>query len=232
MVHMDITPYVDRLRADLTAAAAAGGEPVRDAAERLSLALDPAMRLGLMEVLSEAAAEITSAMRTGSVETRLAGRDIEFVLDQSATTAPPTEDTATTETDEGDLARRRYKLTSTVPALRDREIVSVAGYQRLFREYIAGHMNDPDPLRAELMAAAVASAHNHVLRRWLRGDTVDPVREIDEAMRQVAALFTLRAPGSGADGTTVIAFRTAQPLETILPAIRHVLDQKEVNGPA
>lgn len=134
--------------------------------------------------------------------------------------------------DEGDLARRRYKLTSTVPALRDREIVSVAGYQRLFREYIAGHMNDPDPLRAELMAAAVASAHNHVLRRWLRGDTVDPVREIDEAMRQVAALFTLRAPGSGADGTTVIAFRTAQPLETILPAIRHVLDQKEVNGPA
>ena len=102
MVHMDITPYVDRLRADLTAAAAAGGEPVRDAAERLSLALDPAMRLGLMEVLSEAAAEITSAMRTGSVETRLAGRDIEFVLDQSATTAPPTEDTATTETDEGE----------------------------------------------------------------------------------------------------------------------------------
>src|ERR1700752_3119575 len=60
--------------------------------------------------------------------------------------------------DEGDLARRRYALTSTVPALRDREIVSVAGYQRLFREFIAGWMADtaePDPLRAELMAAAV-----------------------------------------------------------------------------
>src|SRR6202046_1699916 len=38
---------------------------------------------------------------------------------------------------EGDLARRRYALTSTVPALRDREIVSVARYQRLLREYIA-----------------------------------------------------------------------------------------------
>jgi len=38
---------------------------------------------------------------------------------------------------EGDLARRRYALTSTVPALRDREIASVARYQRLFREFAA-----------------------------------------------------------------------------------------------
>ena len=39
--------------------------------------------------------------------------------------------------DEGDLARRRYALTSAVPALRDREIASVARYQKLFREFIA-----------------------------------------------------------------------------------------------
>ena len=127
MVYMDITPYVDRLRADLTAAAAAGGEPVRDAAERLSLALDPAMRLGLMEVLSEAAAEITSAMRTGSVETRLAGRDIEFVLDQSATTAPPTEDTATTETDEGDLARITVRIPESIKT-RAEELAAKGGH--------------------------------------------------------------------------------------------------------
>ena len=42
--------------------------------------------------------------------------------------------------DEGDLARRRYALTSRVPALRDREIASVARYQRLFREFITGWM--------------------------------------------------------------------------------------------
>src|ERR1700761_530259 len=41
---------------------------------------------------------------------------------------------------ERDLGARRDKLTSTVPALRDREIVSVARYQRLFREYIASHV--------------------------------------------------------------------------------------------
>jgi AcrR family transcriptional regulator len=129
--------------------------------------------------------------------------------------------------DEGELARRRYALTSTVPALRDREIVSVARYQRLFREYIAGWMADrgeSDALKAELMAAAVASAHNHVLRRWLRGDSTDPVREVDAAMRQVISLFTPRAPGPDTDGTTVVAFRTSQPLETVLPAIKQVIE--------
>jgi AcrR family transcriptional regulator len=140
--------------------------------------------------------------------------------------------------DEGDLARRRYVLTSTVPALRDREIVSVARYQRLFREYIAERMADGEPavsgepaeggasaaLQAELMAATVASAHNHVLRRWLRGESDDPVRELDDAMRQVIALFAPRAPGLDSDGTTVLAFRTGQPLEALLPAIRQALE--------
>src|ERR1700747_2450222 len=94
--------------------------------------------------------------------------------------------------DEGDLARRRYALTSTVPALRDREIASVARYQRVFREFIAGWAGDPSEsaqLRAELIAAAAVAAHNHVLRRWLRGDSADPLTELDLAMRQVTAAF-------------------------------------------
>src|SRR3984957_5566320 len=86
--------------------------------------------------------------------------------------------------DEGDLARRRYALTSKVPALHDREIVSVARYQRLFREFIAEWMAgrpEYSALQAELMAAAVVSAHNHVLLLWLRGESPDPVHEVDEA---------------------------------------------------
>ncbi|HEY6491780.1 MAG TPA: TetR family transcriptional regulator [Trebonia sp.] len=128
--------------------------------------------------------------------------------------------------DEGDLARRRYALTSTVPALRDREIASVARYQRLFREFIAERMPERAPLQAELMAAAVASAHNHVLRRWLRGEAADPVAEVDEAMGEVIGLFAPRADGLGANGTTVIAFRTGEPPEAVLPAIQRLLDTK------
>jgi AcrR family transcriptional regulator len=131
---------------------------------------------------------------------------------------------------EGDLARRRYALTSRVAALRDREIASVARYQRLFREFISDWMGDATEsasLRAELMAAAVVAAHNHVLRRWLRAECPDPVAELDEAMRQVIELFA--APGSragGSDpGTTIVAFRTAQDLDVLIPSLRRLLEE-------
>src|SRR6476646_8744965 len=47
-----------------------------------------------------------------------------------------------------------------------------------------------DAVRVVLMAAAVVAAHNHVLRRWLRGDATEPVAEIDQAMTQVVDLFS------------------------------------------
>src|SRR3954449_9389455 len=89
---MDITPYVDNLRRDLAAAAEAGGPGAKSAADRLVLALDPAVRLTLMDALSQAAAEITAELSAGSVEVRLRGREPELVVDVPTTplTAPPT----------------------------------------------------------------------------------------------------------------------------------------------
>ena len=89
---MDITPYVERLRADLVSAAEASGPEARELAERLGYALDPAARLAMMEAISHAAAEITSEMSAGGVDVRLDGRDLEFVVDQapSGPPAPPT----------------------------------------------------------------------------------------------------------------------------------------------
>jgi AcrR family transcriptional regulator len=130
--------------------------------------------------------------------------------------------------EEGDLARHRYALTSRVPALRDREIASVARYQRLFREFIASWMADsaePDPLRAELMAAAVVAAHNHVLRRWLRDESPEPVREVDEALRLVIELFTVSAGQADGNGTTIVAFRTGQDIRTLIPALQRLADK-------
>jgi len=137
--------------------------------------------------------------------------------------------------DQGDLARRRYALTSSVPALRDREIASVARYQRLFREFIAGWMADtgeastaePAPLRAELMAAAVVAAHNHVLRRWLRGESPDPVREVDEALGLVIDLFAATAETIGGNGTTIVAFRSGQDIDTVIPALRRLAEEQQ-----
>lgn len=111
---MDITPYVEGLRRDLIAAAAAGPAEVQAAAERLALALDPAARLALMEALSHAAGEITAALPSGGVQVRLDGRDLDFVVEHPA--PPPTTDQAIApepETD-GDVARVSLRLPENV----------------------------------------------------------------------------------------------------------------------
>src|SRR3954452_13683000 len=91
---MDLNGYVEHLRRGLTDAAAAGGEVMVDAAERLATSLDAAVRMALLEALSDAAAEITAALDGPSVEVRLRGRDPDFVVitpnaDESADAAPP-----------------------------------------------------------------------------------------------------------------------------------------------
>lgn len=88
-MHMDITPYVDSLRRDLQAAAESAGPEAREIAERLGYALDPAVRLAVMEAISHAAAEITAAMADGSVDVRLDGRELDFVVDAGLPAAPP-----------------------------------------------------------------------------------------------------------------------------------------------
>ncbi len=86
---MDISPFVESLRQDLVRAADAGGPEARGAAERLILALEPAVRLTVMEALSQAAAEISAEGRGLAVEVRLRGRDPVFVVISEPTSAPP-----------------------------------------------------------------------------------------------------------------------------------------------
>ena len=117
---MDITPYVESLRHDLVAAAEAGGEEARAAAERLALALDPAVRLALMDALSQAAAEITSDLPAGSVDVRLKGREPQFVVDvptmpmQTQAPAAPTPP-APPEPDEVDEDDTVARITLRIP---------------------------------------------------------------------------------------------------------------------
>ena len=77
---MDITPLIETLRQDLTRSAEVGDETVRSAAERLLLALDPALRLTLMDALSQAAAEIGALVPGVTIDVRLNGREPVFVV--------------------------------------------------------------------------------------------------------------------------------------------------------
>lgn len=97
-----------------------------------------------------------------------------------------------------EISVSRYKLTREVPTLREAEIASVARYERLFTRYLLGHFDEhahdddanDDPLLAEVAASAVVTAHNHVLRRWLRaGAQGDVEAQLDHAFAIVRKTF-------------------------------------------
>jgi AcrR family transcriptional regulator len=111
-----------------------------------------------------------------------------------------------------EVSVQRYRLVRSVPALRDREIASVAQYTRLFARYLSSRLSveaaarsaavrqvptgqSPDSgpdvgLAAATAAAAVVAAHNHVLRTWLRqGGIDDPYPALDAAFAWVLARF-------------------------------------------
>lgn len=140
----------------------------------------------------------------------------------------------------------RYHLTREVPALREREIASVARYERLFTRYLLGHFDegahhdgDDDPLLAEVAASAVVTAHNHVLRRWLRAGGVGDVEaQLDHAFDIVRQAFgtgigagrplpgrpaaTVSAKG-GEEDVVVMVARTDAPLGEVMRTIERAL---------
>ncbi len=79
---MDLGQYVSDLQRQLVDAAANGTEDTRAVAERLAAGLDAATRLVLLDALSAAVGEITCDLAPGSVDLRLRGREIEFVVTQ------------------------------------------------------------------------------------------------------------------------------------------------------
>ncbi|GAA2848667.1 hypothetical protein Acy02nite_01660 [Actinoplanes cyaneus] len=77
---MELRPYIDAVRHELALAAAAGGDDARELAERLTAPLESAIRLALLDALSEAATEITRDLAPGSVDLRLRNREPSFVV--------------------------------------------------------------------------------------------------------------------------------------------------------
>ncbi|MFF4160830.1 TetR family transcriptional regulator [Streptomyces sp. NPDC001678] len=141
----------------------------------------------------------------------------------------------------------RYRLTREVPALREREIASVARYERLFTRYLLGHFDeaahhdgDDDPLLAEVAASAVVTAHNHVLRRWLRGGAQgDLEAQLDHAFAIVRETFGTgigagrpapeETPAASArtEGEVLVTVaRTDAPLDEVMRAIEKALKPK------
>jgi preprotein translocase subunit SecD len=120
------------LRRDLMTAAEAGSDEIRSAAERLSMALGPAVRLTLMDALSQAAAEITNELHGTLVEVRLKGREPVFVVAGHGADAPPEAAAEGDETedlgfdDDDTVARITLRLPESLKA-RAEELASKRG---------------------------------------------------------------------------------------------------------
>lgn len=110
---MDLDRYVIELQAQLAAAAESRDAAARGVAEQLTAALDAAVRLMVLGVLSDAAGEITREIAPGSVDVVLRGRDPHLVVTRPepletaapgpstpgiATSPEPLDDTVTSRT--------------------------------------------------------------------------------------------------------------------------------------
>jgi len=150
-----------------------------------------------------------------------------------------------------EISVARYKLTREVPTLREAEIASVARYERLFTRYLLGHFDEhahaddanDDPLLAEVAASAVVTAHNHVLRRWLRaGGQGDVEAQLDHAFAIVRKTFgtgigagrgsapkpaaTAPATASAHGEVLVTVARTDAPLDEVMRTIEEALKER------
>lgn len=106
---MDLDQYVRDLQRQLVNAAENGTEDSRAVADRLAAGLDAAARLALLDALSAAVGEITRDLAPGSVDMRLRGREIEFVVTQP-NTEPDTDERPAAGVDLEDASTSRTTL--------------------------------------------------------------------------------------------------------------------------
>jgi hypothetical protein len=114
---MELSPYVEGLRRELGSLTRFASDDVVRLAERLAEALDSSVRLTLLDVLSAAAAEITTRLDDVAIDVRLTAGEPEFVVtavpaQQGAGEAPgPAADSAA---DEAGTARVTLRLSDAL----------------------------------------------------------------------------------------------------------------------
>lgn len=125
---MDLSLYVESVRAGVADAASLADDHTRHVADRLGTAIDAATRLALINALSDAADTISADLAPGSVELRMSGSDPEFVVSTPSRGTEPTlllpppddEQAAEIDPDEEPVARISLRLPASVKAKVDR----------------------------------------------------------------------------------------------------------------
>lgn len=107
---MDLSRHLTRIRADLESLGSLADEASAEAAARIVGALEASLRLALLDLVTEAAAEVGAQLPSGRVEVRLESGDpvLSYVEDPVGPATPPRE--------EGPEARITLRLPETLKA--------------------------------------------------------------------------------------------------------------------
>ncbi len=123
---MQLQAYVELLEGDLAGIAAVGDDAVAAAAQRLTQALRSSLGLRLLDLLGEAALEVSAQVPSGHVEVRLAGQDPSLIY------VPEEDEPAPAQAEDGLAARITLRLPeslkSSLEAAAAREGVSLNTY--------------------------------------------------------------------------------------------------------
>ena len=87
---MELSPYVESVRAGVVNASSLADEATQQVAARLGSAIESSTRLALIQALSDAAGTISAELAPSSVELRMVGNDPEFVVSLQTSEAEPT----------------------------------------------------------------------------------------------------------------------------------------------
>lgn len=110
-----------------------------------------------------------------------------------------------------DMSRLRYQVVHRNPALRDREIVTVFRYDRLFVEHLQRTLPNNSHLEIVQFSATVVATHNYILRRMIRDGLPTSVDDLRSALEQVRTQFF---------GDIVVAsFRRGTPVADVVDAL-------------
>ena len=146
---MDLSPYVDQLRRELVASAELGGDEARALAERLTGPLEASLRLALLSALSAAAEEITSQLAPGSVDVRLRGGDLGFVVTPAPAPDAPRRARARTRRRPPAAPRPRRaataRITLRLPEQLKSRIEDAAAPRGVLGQHLAGPRGVPRP---------------------------------------------------------------------------------------
>jgi HicB family len=107
---MEMSEYVEALRRELASVTRLAGEDITQAADLIGQALESSVRLTLLDVLSAAAAEVTSRLDGIVVELRLAGGEPSFAVQAARPGAAPEPAPAATPDEDAGVARATLRL--------------------------------------------------------------------------------------------------------------------------